>query len=89
MLSHRDTSCLTSVLLLRWLLKFVSRFSLSSACQTRTTEAGHSAFTTIEENYYYVLLDLVFLVTACLQPPEMRRKTLEEIAAASGDDVVD
>lgn len=55
------------------------------------TEAGPSAFATIKENYYYVFVGCTFffLIMAYLYFPETRRKTLEEIAAAFGDDVVD
>lgn len=55
------------------------------------TEAGPSAFATIEENYYYVFVGCTFffLIMAYLYFPETRKKTLEEIAAAFGDDVVD
>ncbi|KAI1339773.1 solute carrier family 2 [Xylariaceae sp. FL0016] len=55
------------------------------------TEAGPSAFANIHENYYYVFVGctLFFLVIAWLYYPETRRKTLEEIAAAFGDKVVE
>lgn len=55
------------------------------------TEAGPSAFARIGENYYYVFVgcSFFFLVMAYLYFPETRKKTLEEIAAAFGDDVVD
>ncbi|KAK2757292.1 hypothetical protein FQN54_004806 [Arachnomyces sp. PD_36] len=54
------------------------------------TEAGPSAFANIQENYYYVFVacSFFFLVIAYLYFPETRRKTLEEIAAAFGDEVV-
>lgn len=55
------------------------------------TEAGPSAFANIHENYYYVFVACTsfFLVIAYLYFPETRHKTLEEIAAAFGDKVVD
>ncbi|KAI0018877.1 putative MFS monosaccharide transporter [Xylariomycetidae sp. FL0641] len=55
------------------------------------TEAGPSAFENIRENYYYVFVgcSLFFLVLAYFYFPETRRKSLEEIAAAFGDEVVD
>ncbi|KAL1985248.1 hypothetical protein VTN96DRAFT_8047 [Rasamsonia emersonii] len=55
------------------------------------TEAGPSAFATIHENYYYVFVGctLFFLVVAYFYFPETKRKTLEEVAAAFGDRVVD
>ncbi|KAI2606727.1 putative MFS monosaccharide transporter [Hypoxylon sp. NC1633] len=54
------------------------------------TEAGPSAFANIKENYYYVFIGctLVFLTIAYFYFPETRRKTLEEIAQAFGDEVV-
>ncbi|KAI1842171.1 hypothetical protein JX265_001468 [Neoarthrinium moseri] len=55
------------------------------------TEAGPSAFANIKENYYYVFVGctLFFLVLAWFYFPETRRKTLEEIASAFGDEVVE
>ncbi|KKY36338.1 putative mfs monosaccharide transporter [Diaporthe ampelina] len=55
------------------------------------TEAGPSAFANIKENYYYVFVgcNLFFLIVAYYYFPETRRKTLEEIAAAFGDKVID
>jgi len=54
------------------------------------TEAGPSAFATLEENYYYVFVGCTafFLVIAWFYFPETKGKTLEEIAAAFGDKVV-
>ncbi|ETS81549.1 hypothetical protein PFICI_06551 [Pestalotiopsis fici W106-1] len=55
------------------------------------TEAGPSAFATIHENYYYVFVGCcsVYLVLIYLYFPETKLKTLEQIAAAFGDRVVD
>ncbi|KAJ0385245.1 hypothetical protein COL922a_006754 [Colletotrichum nupharicola] len=55
------------------------------------TQAGHSAFATIHENYYYVFVGCcsVFFVIIYLYYPETKQKTLEEIAAAFGDRVVE
>lgn len=55
------------------------------------TEAGPSAFANIRENYYYVFVvcTAFFLVIGYFHFPETRRKTLEEIAAAFGDRVID
>ncbi|KAH8703560.1 putative MFS monosaccharide transporter [Talaromyces proteolyticus] len=55
------------------------------------TEAGPSAFANIRENYYYVFVGCTtfFLVVAYFYFPETKQKTLEEIAAAFGDKVVD
>ena len=55
------------------------------------TEAGPSAFANIRENYYYVFVGCTafFLVIGYFYFPETRRKTLEEIAAAFGDKVID
>lgn len=54
------------------------------------TEAGPSAFANIGENYYYVFVGctLSFLVVAYFYFPETRRKSLEEVASAFGDQVV-
>lgn len=54
------------------------------------TEAGPTAYATIEENYYYVFVGCTtfFLVIAYFYFPETKQKTLEEIAAAFGDKVV-
>jgi len=55
------------------------------------TEAGPSAFANIKQNYYYVFVScsFCFLVLAYLYFPETRRMTLEQIAAAFGDKVVE
>uniref|UniRef100_A0A093Y2V1 Sugar transporter STL1 n=1 Tax=Talaromyces marneffei PM1 TaxID=1077442 RepID=A0A093Y2V1_TALMA len=55
------------------------------------TEAGPSAFATIHENYYYVFVACTafFLTIAYFYFPETKQKTLEEIAAAFGDRVVE
>ncbi|KAJ5977535.1 hypothetical protein N7501_000877 [Penicillium viridicatum] len=55
------------------------------------TEAGPSAFANIHENYYYVFVvcSAFFLVIAYFYFPETKQKTLEEVAAAFGDRVVD
>ncbi|KIW14894.1 hypothetical protein PV08_07679 [Exophiala spinifera] len=55
------------------------------------TEAGPSAFKNIKENYYYVFVGCcsVYLVLIYLYFPETKQKTLEEIAAAFGDHVVE
>ncbi|KAL1975577.1 hypothetical protein VTN31DRAFT_3969 [Thermomyces dupontii] len=55
------------------------------------TEAGPSAFSNIQENYYYVFVGctLFFLIVAYFYFPETRKKTLEEIAAAFGDRLVE
>ncbi|XWW97828.1 hypothetical protein V2A60_005815 [Cordyceps javanica] len=55
------------------------------------TEAGPTAFARIRENYYYVFVccTTFFLVIAYFFFPETRQQTLEEIAAAFGDEVVD
>ncbi|KAH9232308.1 hypothetical protein K456DRAFT_1725637 [Colletotrichum gloeosporioides 23] len=55
------------------------------------TQAGPSAFATIHENYYYVFVGCcsVFFVIIYLYYPETKQKTLEEIAAAFGDRVVE
>jgi hypothetical protein len=54
------------------------------------TEAGPSAFANIQENYYYVFVACTafFLVIAYFYFPETRRKSLEEVAAAFGDRVM-
>lgn len=54
------------------------------------TEAGPSAFANIRENYYYVFVVCTsfFFIVAYFYFPETRQKTLEEIAAAFGDNVV-
>ncbi|KAE8353066.1 MFS monosaccharide transporter [Aspergillus coremiiformis] len=54
------------------------------------TEAGPSAFANIGENYYYVFVacSVFFLVVAYFYFPETKQKTLEEIAASFGDQVV-
>lgn len=55
------------------------------------TEAGPSAFATIHENYYYVFVGCcsVYWFIIYFFYPETNQKTLEEIAAAFGDKVVD
>lgn len=54
------------------------------------TEAGPSAFANIKQNYYYVFVasTLFFLGVAYFFFPETKQKTLEEIAAAFGDRVI-
>ncbi|KAF1732788.1 High-affinity glucose transporter [Beauveria bassiana] len=54
------------------------------------TEAGPTAFAKIRENYYYVFVccTTFFLIMAYFFFPETRQQTLEEIAAAFGDDIV-
>ncbi|KAJ5933535.1 Major facilitator superfamily domain general substrate transporter [Penicillium verhagenii] len=54
------------------------------------TEAGPSAFANIQQNYYYVFVacTLFFLGVAYLYFPETKQKTLEEVAAAFGDRVI-
>ncbi|EJP65405.1 MFS monosaccharide transporter (Hxt8) [Beauveria bassiana ARSEF 2860] len=54
------------------------------------TEAGPTAFAKIRENYYYVFVccTTFFLIMAYFCFPETRQQTLEEIAAAFGDDIV-
>ncbi|KAJ5920974.1 Major facilitator superfamily domain general substrate transporter [Penicillium verhagenii] len=54
------------------------------------TEAGPSAFANIKQNYYYVFVacTLFFLGVAYLYFPETKQKTLEEVAAAFGDRVI-
>ncbi|KAJ3556515.1 hypothetical protein NPX13_g10118 [Xylaria arbuscula] len=55
------------------------------------TEAGPTAFANIGENYYYVFVAIctLYLVVVYLYFPETKQKTLEEIAAAFGDQVVE
>ncbi|KAI0160433.1 putative MFS monosaccharide transporter [Xylariaceae sp. FL1272] len=55
------------------------------------TEAGPTAFANIGENYYYVFVGVgaVYLVLIYLYFPETKQKSLEEIAAAFGDRVVE
>ncbi|KAH8817040.1 hypothetical protein F5884DRAFT_242451 [Xylogone sp. PMI_703] len=55
------------------------------------TEAGPSAFANIHENYYYVFVGCcsVYFVLIYRYFPETKQKTLEEIAAAFGDHVVE
>lgn len=54
------------------------------------TEAAPSAFSSIGQNYYYVFVGFTFigLLIAYFYFPETRQRSLEEIAAAFGDDVV-
>lgn len=55
------------------------------------TEAGPSAFANIKENYYYVFVGCctLYLIGIYKFFPETKQKTLEEIAAAFGDKVVE
>ncbi|KAI0395845.1 hypothetical protein F5Y17DRAFT_456521 [Xylariaceae sp. FL0594] len=55
------------------------------------TQAGPTAFAAIQENYYYVFVGVctIYLVLIHRYFPETKQKTLEEIAAAFGDRVVD
>ncbi|OAP57356.1 hypothetical protein AYL99_08094 [Fonsecaea erecta] len=55
------------------------------------TEAGPSAFQNIHENYYYVFVGCcaVYFFIIYFYYPETKQKTLEEIAAAFGDEVVE
>lgn len=55
------------------------------------TEAGPTAFAKIKQNYYYVFVGCssFFLVMAWFFFPETKQKSLEEIAAAFGDKVVE
>ncbi|KAI0550712.1 putative MFS monosaccharide transporter [Xylaria curta] len=55
------------------------------------TEAGPTAFANIEENYYYVFVAIcaIYLILIYLYFPETKQKSLEEIAAAFGDRVVE
>ncbi|KAJ5611880.1 hypothetical protein N7528_008985 [Penicillium herquei] len=55
------------------------------------TEAGPSAFGSIQENYYYVFVGCcaVYLAIIYLYYPETKQKALEEIAAAFGDVVIE
>ncbi|KAL5084641.1 hypothetical protein Trisim1_011548 [Trichoderma cf. simile WF8] len=55
------------------------------------TEAGPSAFATIHQNYYYVFVGCctVYWFIIYFYYPETNQKTLEEIAAAFGDRVVE
>ncbi|EON95722.1 putative mfs monosaccharide transporter protein [Phaeoacremonium minimum UCRPA7] len=55
------------------------------------TEAGPSAFANIHENYYYVFIGccIIYLGIIYFYYPETNQKTLEEIAAAFGDHVVE
>lgn len=54
------------------------------------TEAGPTAFKNIAENYYYVFVGctIIFTVIGYFFYPKTRKKTLEEIAGAFGDQVV-
>lgn len=54
------------------------------------TEAAPSAFSSIGKNYYYVFVGFTFvsLLIAYFYFPETRQRSLEEIAAVFGDDVV-
>ncbi|KAL2107132.1 hypothetical protein VUR80DRAFT_5659 [Thermomyces stellatus] len=55
------------------------------------TQAGPSAFSNIGENYYYVFVACcaIYFVIVYFFYPETKQKTLEEIAAAFGDEVVE
>ncbi|KAI1754028.1 putative MFS monosaccharide transporter [Xylaria castorea] len=55
------------------------------------TEAGPTAFANIEENYYYVFVAIcaIYLILIYFYFPETKQKSLEEIAAAFGDRVVE
>ncbi|KAI1170189.1 putative MFS monosaccharide transporter [Nemania sp. FL0916] len=55
------------------------------------TEAGPTAFANIGENYYYVFVGIctIYLGLIYLYFPETKQKSLEEIAAAFGDRVVE
>lgn len=73
-------------------VSFLFQCRLSSIAKYfRVTEAGPSAFATIHENYYYVFVvcSAFFLAIAYFYFPETKQKTLEEVAAAFGDRVVD
>jgi hypothetical protein len=54
-------------------------------------QAAPSAFSEIRENYYYVFVGLciIWAIGIYFVFPETRGKTLEEVAAAFGDRVVD
>ncbi|KIY71882.1 general substrate transporter [Cylindrobasidium torrendii FP15055 ss-10] len=54
------------------------------------TQAGPTAFATIGANFYYVFVGTTFLTTVSIffMFPETKGKTLEEIAAEFGDEVV-
>jgi hypothetical protein len=54
------------------------------------TEAGPTAFANIKQNYYYVFVgcSFFFLVMAYFFFPETKQRSLEEIAAAFGDNLV-
>ena len=55
------------------------------------TQAGPTAFTNIQENYYYVFVGCCafYFVLVYFYFPETNGRTLEEIAAAFGDKVVE
>ncbi|KAI6329260.1 hypothetical protein ACKVWM_002018 [Pyricularia oryzae] len=55
------------------------------------TQAGPTALANIGENYYYVFVGCTFffLVVGYFYFPETKQKSLEEIAAAFGDKVID
>ncbi|KAI1349989.1 putative MFS monosaccharide transporter [Xylaria sp. FL0043] len=55
------------------------------------TEAGPTAFANIGENYYYVFVAIctMYLVLVYLYFPETKQRSLEEIAAAFGDRVME
>ncbi|KAI0413942.1 putative MFS monosaccharide transporter [Xylaria grammica] len=55
------------------------------------TQAGPTAFANIGENYYYVFVSIctIYLVLVYFYFPETKQKSLEEIAAAFGDRVVE
>ncbi|KAI1617173.1 putative MFS monosaccharide transporter [Exophiala viscosa] len=61
------------------------------AVNVSITEAGPSAFLHVRENYYYVFVGCcaVYLFIIYFFYPETKQKTLEEVAAAFGDEVVE
>ncbi|KIW85429.1 hypothetical protein Z517_00819 [Fonsecaea pedrosoi CBS 271.37] len=61
------------------------------AVNVSITEAGPSAFKNIGENYYYVFVGCctVYLFIIYFFYPETKQQSLEEIAAAFGDEVVE
>lgn len=67
---------------------------LASACHfivnIGITEAAPSAFDSIHQNYYYVFVGFTAcgFIIAYFYFPETRRRSLEEIAAAFGDEIV-
>ncbi|KAI6354493.1 hypothetical protein MCOR25_008582 [Pyricularia grisea] len=61
------------------------------AVNVSVTQAGPTAFANIGENYYYVFVgcNLFFLIVGYFYFPETKQKSLEEIATAFGDKVID